>query len=262
MNVDAYLRRINYSGSIEPNAETLRALQVAHLRTVPFENLSIHVDQAIVLEDESLYKKIVENKRGGFCYEANGLFASLLRALGFKVSMLAAGVAKRSELLNLNDGSALSEVEFGPVFDHMCLMVELEERWLADVGFGDSFIEPLLLDRRDDQVRGDERYRIVPLNDALILLRRKNGEDWNAEYRFDLQPHVYADYEEMCKFHQTSPDSHFTRGRICSLATEDGRVTLSDMRLITTHGSKRDEKTLTSQGEYDRVLRDRFGIAL
>ena len=93
MNIQAYLERINYSGSIAPTAETLRKLQVAHLLTVPFENLSIHAGEPIILEDEDLFTKIVEKRRGGFCYEANGLFAALLRALGFNVAMLAAGVA-------------------------------------------------------------------------------------------------------------------------------------------------------------------------
>jgi len=97
MNIDAYLKRINYSGSLEPTVETLRALQVAHLKTVPFENLSIHAKEPIVLEENALFAKIVERRRGGYCYEANGLFAALLRALGFDVAMLAAGVAKKRE---------------------------------------------------------------------------------------------------------------------------------------------------------------------
>jgi N-hydroxyarylamine O-acetyltransferase len=251
MNIDAYLKRINYTGSLTPTAETLRDLQVAHLRTVPFENLSIHSGEPIVLAEDLLFTKIVESRRGGFCYEANGLFAALLRALGFEVAMLAAGVAK-------GDGG------FGPIFDHMTLMVTLSERWLADVGFGDSFLEPLLLDSRDEQVQGRRSFRIVDDNDHLILMRRIEGGEWEPQYRFTLQAYSFADYEEMCRFHQTSPDSHFTKARICSLATEDGRVTLSDMRLITTSGPKqlRDERTLSSQEEYDTVLRDRFGIIM
>src|SRR6185436_18520928 len=88
MNVDAYLERINYNGSRDVNAETLRALQVAHLQSVPFENLSIHAGEPIVLNEDALYTKIVDQRRGGFCYECNGLFAGLLRALGFDVAML------------------------------------------------------------------------------------------------------------------------------------------------------------------------------
>src|ERR1044072_2822827 len=165
MNIEAYLKRINYNGSLDPTPETLRALQVAHLLAVPFENLSIHAGEPIVLDEDALFGKIVENRRGGFCYEANGLFAGLLRALGFEVEMLSAGVARR-------DGG------FGPDFDHMTLMVTLAERWLVDVGFGESFVEPLLLDAREEQVQGTRAFRIVPDNNHLILQRRDQGGDW------------------------------------------------------------------------------------
>lgn len=93
MDVNAYLKRINYYGQLAPTAETLRVLQVAHVRTVPFENLSIHNSEPIVLNDDALFAKIVERCRGGFCYQCNGLFAALLRALGVDVTMLSAEVA-------------------------------------------------------------------------------------------------------------------------------------------------------------------------
>jgi N-hydroxyarylamine O-acetyltransferase len=250
LNVKAYLKRINYQGSLAPTAETLRRLQVAHLLTVPFENLSIHANEPIVLEDEALFAKIVERGRGGFCYEANGLFAAFLRALGFDVQMLSAGVAN-------------AEGGFGPDFDHMALMVTLEQRWLADVGFGDSFLEPLLLDERGEQVPGERAYRIVADGDHLILMQRDAREEWKAQYRFTLRPHTYADYSEMCRFHQTSPQSHFTRARVCSRATPEGRVTLSEMRLITTTSDgERQERSLTSQEEYAAALCEHFGIVM
>lgn len=249
MNVEGYLKRINHSGSLSPTAATLRALQIAHLLAVPFENLSIHAGEPIVLEEDALFRKIVDGRRGGFCYEANGLFAGLLRALGFDVVMLAAGVAKK-------------EGGFGPTFDHMTLMVTLADRWLVDVGFGDSFLEPLLLDDRGEQVQGTRAFRIDTDGPYLILMRRADAGDWEPQYRFTLQPYTFADYEEMCRFHQTSPDSHFTKGRICSLATESGRITLSDMRLIRTANQLRDERTLASQEEYDRILRDEFNIVM
>jgi len=251
VDVKAYLDRINYHGPLAPDAGTLRELQVAHLLAVPFENLSIHHEQPIVLEDEALFTKIVERRRGGFCYEANGLFAALLRALGFEVAMLSAGVAN-------------AEGGFGPDFDHMTLMVTLERRWLVDVGFGDSFREPLLLDERGEQGQGRRAYRIVPDREHLILTQRDDdGGGWKAQYRFSLRPYEYADYAEMCRHHQTSPQSHFTRGRICTRATEEGRVTLSEMRLITTSedGGRR-ERTLTGREEYAAVLREHFGIEM
>ena len=252
MNTDAYLNRMNYQGGLLSTAETLRNLHLTHLYNVPFENLSIHAGEPIVLNDEALFTKIVSKRRGGFCYELNGLFAALLRSLGFAVAMLSAGVAR-------------SERDFSPDFDHMTLMVTPSEeparRWLVDVGFGDSFLEPLQLDESGEQFQGNQSFRIVAQKAHLILMRRPAGEDWTASYRFTLQPYVYADYEEMCHFHQTSPESHFTKGRICSLATKNGRITLSDNRLITTSGDQRDERMVSSQ-EYDRILRDQFGIAM
>lgn len=251
LDVEAYLERIGYRGPVEPTAETLRALQVAHLLAVPFENLSIHARQPIVLDDGALFRKIVEHRRGGFCYEANGLFAALLRALGFEVAMLSAGVARAGG-------------GFGPDFDHMALMVTLDERWLVDVGFGDSFREPLLLDERGEQRQGGRAYRVLPDGPHLVLTQREgDGGEWEAQYRFTLRPHVYADYAEMCRYHQTSPESHFTKARVCSRATEGGRVTLSGMRLITTarDGGRR-ERTLASEEEYADALREHFGIVM
>src|SRR5215813_1329532 len=166
MNIEAYLKRINYDGPVAPTPETLRALQVAHLLTVPFENLSIHSGEPIVLNEDALFAKIVEKKRGGFCYECNGMFAGLLRTLGFEVAMLGAGVARR-------------EGGFGPNFDHMALTVTLAERWLVDVGFGESFVEPLLLDSRDEQVQGTSAFRIVDDDEHLVVMR-----DWAPQYRF------------------------------------------------------------------------------
>jgi N-hydroxyarylamine O-acetyltransferase len=248
LNIKAYLERISYHGSLDPTAETLRSLQVAHLLTVPFENLSIHAKEPIVLDDEALFTKIVEHRRGGFCYECNGLFAALLRGLGFDVTMLSAEVA-------CADGG------FSQPFDHMALMVKLNRRWLVDVGFGDSFLEPLPLDDRSEQVQDGRAYRLEPDGTYLILGRGDNRE-WKPQYRFTLQSYGYDDFAEMCRYHQTSCQSHFTQKRICSRATENGgRITLSEMRLIATSANgARQEQTLETAEEYAAVLRQRFGI--
>ena len=92
MDIRDYLKRMNYQGSLEPTLQMLQALQMAHLLAIPFENLSIHYGQPIILQEETLYDKIVKRQRGGFCYELNGLFAWLLQQLGFSVTLLSAGV--------------------------------------------------------------------------------------------------------------------------------------------------------------------------
>src|SRR4051812_18200007 len=214
MNFAAYLERIGYQGPRAPTAETLRRLHLAHPVFVPFEKLSIHWGEPIRLDDQSLFEKIVTRRRGGFCYELNGLFAALLRALGFDVAMLSAGVGREAG-------------DFSPDYDHMALRVTLEERWLADVGFGDSFREPLRLDERGEQMDAGLAYRVEETHDGRRTLpRREEGGAWKPQYRFGLESHVYADYAGRCHFHQTSSQSHFTQNRVCSLATPDGRVTL------------------------------------
>lgn len=255
MDIKAYLQRINYRGSLDPTAQTLRSLQVAHLLTVPFENLSIHSGEPILLDDAALFEKVVVRRRGGFCYELNGLFAALLRQLGFEVAMLSASVANEDGI-------------FGPDFDHMSLLVVLDEaeqreRWLADVGFGDSFLEPLRFDFGTEQVQGDRAYQIIEDESHLIMMQRQGSDEWKAQYRFTLQPYNYADYAEMCRFHQTSPESHFTKARVCTRATPEGRITLSEMRLITTNAGKgRAELLLTNHAEYTSTLKDYFGIVM
>lgn len=246
MNLATCLERINYNGDLTVTLETLRKLQLAHLYTVPFENLSIAWGQPIILTKEALFEKVVGRNRGGFCYELNGLFAWLLRSLGFEVAMLSAEVAH-------GNGT------FGAPFDHMTLLITQEDRWLVDVGFGDSFREPLRVDSRVEQRQGDRSYRIDEVDDKLVLMQRKGDAEWEPQFRFDLTPYEFEDYETMCHYHQTSPLSPFTQRATCSLATPDGRLTLTNNRLITTMDDKRDERELTDD-EVTIVLREQFGI--
>jgi N-hydroxyarylamine O-acetyltransferase len=252
MNVPTYLGRIGYQGTPRVDLDTLRILQLLHLRTVPFENLSIHYRQPIVLEEDRLYEKVVVRKRGGFCYELNGLFAWLLRELGFKVGRLAASVCGA-------DGS------FGPEFDHMTLLVHLQEDFLVDVGFGDSFQEPLRLAQRGEQGRGEKTHRIAP-DERGYTLHEHSTQDGrpiaHPQYRFDRTAHELPAFDAMCRHHQTSAASHFTQKRICSIATIDGRVSLSDLRLIETTPAGRTETVMNSEADVAVALKQYFGIVL
>ncbi|MCE7945709.1 MAG: arylamine N-acetyltransferase, partial [Chlorobi bacterium CHB1] len=220
----------------------------AHLISVPFENLDIHLGRPIALEEEALYDKIVRQRRGGFCYELNGLFAVLLRELDFEVNLLS--------------GRVMENGKFGPEFDHLTLIVQLEQRGLADVGFGDSFREPLRLDECNDQVQHGVAYRLSHSGEQWTLRRRLPGKDWEPQYCFTLQPHRLVEFDGMCHYHQTSPASHFTQKRICTRATPEGRVTLSDMRLIITANGQRQETVLQDEDEYRHALQEHFGIDL
>jgi len=242
-----------------PSLPLLRRLHAAHMLAVPFENLSIHVGEPISLGVDALYDKIVRRRRGGFCYELNGLFAWLLRRFGFTVTLHSARVAQSNGV-------------FTPEFDHLTLLVHQLDGadWLADVGFGDSFRQPLRRQPDIEQDGGDgHRYRlrldvgeVVSPIDASWLMQQGGETTWQSQYRFTLSPHSMADFADRCHFQQTSPESHFTQKRICSLALPDGRITLSDLRLITTRGGARDERELASEDEYWQVLAERFDVRL
>ncbi len=239
MEVGDYLRRINYRGSDAPTLATLQALHETHLLAVPFENLSIHTGEPIILHEDALYDKIVRRRRGGFCFELNGLFAALLRAMGFTVTMLSASMA--------HDAG-----EFGPDIDHLTLLVHLSDDWLADVGNGDSFRRPLRIREAPEPADVEQGYRLRRDGMLWIVQKCAGGSEWKAEYRFGLQPHALADFINRCHYYETSPDSHFTHGRLCSRATPDGRITVRDQRLITTRDGKREERVIGSE-EYGDV---------
>jgi N-hydroxyarylamine O-acetyltransferase len=253
MNIATYLKRIGYSGSLVPDAETLRALHLAHLQAVPFENLDIHLRRPISLDPERLFQKIVIERRGGFCYELNGLFAALLRALGFRVTYLSASDAHA-------DGG------YGPPFDHLALLVaapgDSQPRWLADVGWGDTFCLPLRVDTADLQPEGVRAYRLERDGEDHILWQRHASGEWERNYRLSLVPRQFADFEGMCAYHQTSADSPFTRSRLITRATPSGRSTLDDTRLITTVGGQRAEVPIESKDAFWQLARQHFGIEL
>ena len=249
LNVSAYLDRIGYAAPCSPTAENLRAIQRAHLLSVPFENLDIGLHREIKCDTDAAIRKIVEQRRGGFCYEMNGAFAVLLRALGFRVTMLSARVARENG-------------DEGPEFDHLTLRVDLDEPWLADVGFGESFMEPMRLRPGLVHEERGRSFRIVEADDVLRLEMLEAGNPWRPQYSFTLTPRRLEEFAGMCHYHQTSPESRFTRKRICTRATEDGRVTLADLKLIITRDGTREEKTLGSEEERRAVLRQYFGIVL
>ncbi len=248
VDVEVYLQRINYVGEVRPTEATLRSLHRAHLFTVPFENLDIYLGRKIVCDEDRILHKIVNEHRGGFCYELNGAFAALLRRLGFRVTLLSGRVARE-------DGT------YGPEFDHLALRVDLDEPWLADVGFGEGFLEPLRLDPGLEQAQRGQIYRVTRIDDGFVLEVMAEGK-WKKEYAFTLQPREFQDFAGMCHYHQTSPDSHFTRQRICSLATPEGRITLSDEKLIETRAGTRQERSLSGDQEWRAKLRELFGVVL
>ena len=249
VDVPSYLVRIGHSGPLAPAIETLRAIHRAHLLTVPFENLDIALRRMIVVDEDASLRKIIELRRGGFCYELNGAFAALLRAMGFRVTLLSARVA--------GEGGRES-----PEFDHLTLRVDLNEPWLADVGFGELFLEPLRMQPGAMQSDPAGAFRLQELGDRLQLEKAEPDGRWKPQYSFTFEPRSLEDFAARCSYHQTSPDSHFVQNRICTRATPEGRVTLSETEIDHDRNGRREEKTLASEEERQRVLREQFGITV
>ncbi len=245
--VAAYLARIGVSQPVTMDAGGLRLLHRAHQLAVPFENLSIHLSEPISLEEDDLVAKIVGRRRGGFCYELNGLFAFLLEALGAQVTRVAARV--------YGDG------HLGPPFDHLALVVRLADGtgpWLADVGFGSHSVYPLLAESRTDQADPAAMFRLADAADGDMEVV-KDGE---PQYRIEKRPRSLADFVPTCWWQQTSPASHFTRSTICSRLTETGRISLSERTLIRTTGTGRTEEQLAGESAVLAAYREHFGVIL
>lgn len=251
MDPHRYLDRIGVSLDPETprDLDLLQELQRAHLHTVPFETLDIARNEPIVLDLPSLYAKIIDRERGGFCYELNSLFGWLLRQLGYDVRIVEGRVRDDTEA-------------FGPPFDHMALLVDLERRYLVDVGFGDFCRRPLPMagDSRSD---ASGTYRIAPADDPdHYFTQEQTDSGWTPSYRFTTEERVLADFIEMCEYQQTAEESAFVGRTVCTIATSSGRVTLSDDTLIVTENDRKRSETISSQQERARVLDERFGISL
>ncbi|WDE07976.1 arylamine N-acetyltransferase [Thalassomonas viridans] len=270
--VQQYLQRLNYSGDCSADIQTLTNLHRAHMENVPFENLDIVLGHEIKLLPAALFAKVVNGKRGGFCYEVNFLFASLLSALGFEVYLHAARVYGKQG--------------YGPAFDHMLLSVRLGEcLYIADVGFGDSFITPLCLMQgqevgtadspagialdclnRSEVRQGDVSYKVAMITDmttdGLVLMQQKPSQQWQRQYLFSLQAFELIAFNDMCHYHQTSPKSSFTQKSVCSVATACGRKTISGNSFIETIDNKRYESEIADQDNCRELLLQHFGISL
>lgn len=247
MDVTAYLDRIDATRPLAADAAALRDLHHAHQRAVPFENLSIHLGEPISLAGADLIGKIVDRRRGGFCYELNGAFALLLEALGYRVVRAAA---------RAHGGGRL-----GPPFDHLVLLVSPPGGggpWLADVGFGNHSTYPLLFTSRDEQIDPGGRFALVDVDDGDVDVLK----DGTPEYRIERRERSLADFGPTSWWQQTSPDSHFTRGTICSRIEDGGRISISGRTLIRTTGAGRSEVPLPTDDDVLSAYREHFGIVL
>ena len=250
MKLEAYLSRLQYQGTTNNNLETLKKLHKAHVHAVPFENLNIHHKIWIELDTAKIYHKIVENNRGGFCYEVNGLLYEALQQMDFRCYFISCSVFNH-----------LTQ-EYMPYFGHVAIIVENEDAlWLTDVGFGSSFPKPLKVIYNVLQIQQGIQYKLTPINDTEILLERsEDGIEFLKMYKFTLTPRKLSDFKPMCEYHQTSPHSPFTQRKICSIATPNGRVTLTTQALIITENGKKTEMPIANEEEFQQKLLEYFGL--
>ncbi|KAG8431695.1 hypothetical protein GDO86_020453 [Hymenochirus boettgeri] len=237
MNLESYLQRVGIGAPKPPSLDALRELHQQHLFSVPFESLSIHSGERIVLDQALLFNKIVVRRRGGFCYENNGLFLWVLQVSGYQPAILSARVR-----------NSVTKV-YGPPFDHMLITVELEgRRWLCDVGFGEGmFVFPIPLESGREEDQGIGVFRVREEEEEWYL-ERKEENGWRSLYKFTLTERRFEDFREMCDYHQSSPSSIFFCKSFCSLPIPQGRVTYMGHKLISTE--------LTAGGGTVKTTRD------
>lgn len=249
MDIKQYLERINHVGPVNLTFEVLSNLQIMHLMNVPFENLDIHNNTKIDLTN--LFNKIVTRKRGGFCYELNGLFYELLKEMGFTVKIVSARVY---------DGKK----GYSPEFDHMALIAKIkDDNYLVDVGFGEFLFYPFKIELNKEASDPRGIFRIETFNENYNVIKKKNADgEFIPEYIFSEKERQLEEFYDMCNYHQTSNESHFMQKRICSLPTKSGRITLAgDMLKITENGEVKERK-LNNEHEIQQELWNCFGIKL
>lgn len=250
ISVAQYAKRIEYQGALKVGYACLSTLHRCHVMTIPFEALDVQLNRKISLELHDVYTKVVSKKRGGFCYELNYLFYSFLSKIGFNCFMVSSKI--------------FDDVAYGPDFDHMSVIVRLEEDWLVDVGFGDLFIEPIKVHVMDIQPDQFKKYKIVQKeNDQYLLTESlKDKNDFKKKYIFDLTKRSIVEFADQCYYKQYAPESYFVKNRVCTLPTEFGRKTIMNDLFKVKYKGEVQETIIKDDAQYIELLHSEFGITL
>ena len=245
LDLAAYFRRIGFEGSAGADLASLRALHFAHATTIPFENLAIQMGEGVSLDLEAIQDKLVRRRRGGYCFEQNGLFLAVLRALGFRVDPFEARVRLGTE-------AVLPRT-------HMLLRVRLPEGdHLADVGFGgEGLLHPVPMDGEAHAQFG-RAYRVVE-SDGVRVLQSKQLVAWNDLYAFEPIPRHPADFEMGNWYTSTYPESRFLKTLTAQRVTPEGRQVLRNLSFTVVEGGRAEERIL-APAEVPGVLREAFGL--
>jgi len=253
LNLDNYFERIGYTGPRTPTLEVLKAIHRLHPRAIPFENLNPLTRRAVKLDLESVEKKLVDDRRGGYCFEQNALLANVLVELGFQVTPLIGRVLWGRE------------PDAVPPRTHMVLRIDVDnEAWIADVGFGSvTLTSPVRLTPGLAQRTDLGIFRLADAShDALYLEVQARDQTWSRVYRFDLHPVEWIDYETSNWYTSTSPEAIFANNLIVCRVLDDTRLALLNDQLNerAADGCIVREQRLASADELAACLHDRFGL--
>ncbi|WP_025600867.1 arylamine N-acetyltransferase family protein [Burkholderia sp. WSM2230] len=253
LNLDNYFKRIGYKGPRAATLEVLQAIHRLHPRAIPFENLNPLARRAVKLDLESVERKLVDDRRGGYCFEQNTLLANVLQELGFRVTPLLGRVLWGRE------------PDAVPPRTHMVLQIDLDnEAWIADVGFGSvTLTAPLRLSPGLAQHTELGTFRLADAShNALYLEVQARDETWSRVYRFDLHPVEWIDYETSNWYTSTSPEAIFASNLIVCRVLPEARLTLLNDQLNerAADGSLLAGQRLANADELAACLRDRFGL--
>ena len=241
----AYLKRIGFYGTARPDLETLRGLQWAHVHAVPFENLDVQLRRPVGLDIDTCYDKIVRQRRGGWCFELNGLLGWALREVGFDVVRMSAGVLRER----------FGDVQMG---NHLCLLVRIDRPYLVDVGFGGSLSQPLPLEvSAHDHL--PYHITLTDIGDGYWRFsERAHGEPFSFDFCIAAADETH--FAEKCAVLQTGPDSPFVKNLVVQRRMGDTHVSLRNRVLTTLRESGEEKIKLASVNEFVAAIRDRFDL--
>jgi N-hydroxyarylamine O-acetyltransferase len=247
IDLSTYAERIGFGGELRPSAECLRELHLAHATHVPFENIEVLMRRPMPLDIDSLWRKLVVERRGGYCYEQNSLFAAVLEKVGFAVRRLAARVRMGAAGVRPRT--------------HMLLMVEADGRqWLCDVGFGgEALLCPVAWVPGEASVQFAWKYRIVEEGPGYVL-QTWRADGWVDLYDFTMEEQHAADYEMANYYTSTHPDSFFRKQLMVHLPGPEVRVTLVNRRVIERRPEGASEVVLADNAAVLDALAARFGL--
>lgn len=244
---ERYLQRIGYAGGVTPSVQNLERLMLAHLTHVPFETVDLHrTGQLPSLEVSDLYERVVERRRGGYCFQLNKLFQELLISLGYDAR---AAVARSTDTPGRVDP-----------LNHRGLIVRMQgEDWCADVGYGGPMPGgPLLLTPGEHEVRGSRFIVEGPDEGWWIVDRVDSKGDRQGLLELSTFRVNEEDFDPLNLF-CASPGSEFRDQEMANLRTDEGSISLTDGRLVIRSGDQKEERQLEG-AEVDDALRCLFGI--